>query len=439
MNNSVVYGTIRSSAADDFDRLRGVIGRSRQPDGIPPLLMNRTQTWIQALVFGRWAALLPFLFCFGGMSMAAGFSELTEIAATRALSRGLTVLAVPSRRSSPAGKPDSLIPDHAPLSALVVPAGELASHHASVFIEMVRALNGQVPVVALVKDEEEYKLCAGLMEKNGLENRSIHFLDYALDSMWFRDFGPLFIDQAGGGVGVVDASYSGGAHQERWRDDECPILLSQAMGLPLRSMPLRLQGGNLLTNGDGLLLSTTSIPDENKSRGFGVDEISAVLTRCLGADQWLQFAPLVGDATQHVDQFVCFLEADLVVVAEADPGLDPVNATHLDAVAELLSTVETEAGGMRVHRVPLPSRTRDGLVRSYSNVILANDLLLVPTFVDVDPEIEREALETYRRLLPGTQVIPIRCDSLVREGGFLRCMTLGIPRGVPWQRLYRQN
>jgi hypothetical protein len=59
--------------------------------------------------------------------------------------------------------------------------------------------------------------------------------------------------------------------------------------------------------------------------------------------------------------------------------------------------------------------------------VYANDVVVVPTYAGVDERIEREALDTYRRLLPGRDIVTVEATSLARTGGALRCVTLNIP------------
>jgi hypothetical protein len=90
---------------------------------------------------------------------------------------------------------------------------------------------------------------------------------------------------------------------------------------------------------------------------------------------------------------------------------------------------------MRVHRVPLPP-PKGEYFRSYTNLVLANGVLLFPSYSEVDPAIEEEALNVYRRLLPGWKIVPIKSDALVERKGLLHCLTLGIPHYIDPEPLF---
>src|SRR5205085_8046975 len=84
------------------------------------------------------------------------------------------------------------------------------------------------------------------------------------------------------------------------------------------------------------------------------------------------------------------------------------------------------AGPLKIERIPMPPHS-DGVWRTYTNVVYANDIVVVPSYAGVDGRIEREALDTYRRLLPRREIVPVEATSLASTGGALRCVTLNIP------------
>ena len=85
---------------------------------------------------------------------------------------------------------------------------------------------------------------------------------------------------------------------------------------------------------------------------------------------------------------------------------------------------------MRVHRIPMEPGS-DGVWRSYTNVIYANGVLLVPSFTDADQARQAKAMALYSRLLPGWKIESISCDSLCRNEGLLHCIARNIPIFVP--------
>jgi agmatine deiminase len=138
--------------------------------------------------------------------------------------------------------------------------------------------------------------------------------------------------------------------------------------------------------------------------------------------------PLEHEPTGHVDVFACFTGPDTIVVGQYAAAVDPANAGVLDRNAAILSKVGDGAARLRVVRMAMPG-AGDGVCRSYTNAVFANGVVLVPSFGSADAKADQEALDTYRRLLPGRKVVGIDANRIVRREGALRCITLAVPAG----------
>ena len=85
----------------------------------------------------------------------------------------------------------------------------------------------------------------------------------------------------------------------------------------------------------------------------------------------------------------------------------------------------TDVDGSKMEVIPLPMPAPvvfDGqrLPASYDNFYIANGLVLVPTFNDVN---DRKALGILADLFPDREVVGIHCVDLVYGLGTLHCMT----------------
>lgn len=311
--------------------------------------------------------------------------------------------------------------------ALLLGCDELVEHHPRVFTNLVAAARGTATLVGLVADAQRRRAAVQLLLDANLPPDSVRFLPVRTKTMWVRDYGPLPVVGRGGETVLIDMEYPSLQHMKsRSPDDLVPVRLGRALGLPVVSAPLRADGGNLLTNGEGLCVASTALLTDNASRGYKRADVQRVLSDCTGCRRVLFIEPLRGERTRHVDMFVCFLAVDQAVVARCDPALDAVNARRLDAAAAKLAGLRTSRGPMKVHRVPMPRRW-NGQWRTYTNVLPAGSKLLVPTYSHVKPSLQREALDVYRRLLPGRTVVGVNADSLARSNGSLHCIALNVP------------
>ena len=192
-----------------------------------------------------------------------------------------------------------------------------------------------------------------------------------------------------------------------------------------REVGVHLEGGKLLSNGAGFLMSSKTILTQNANRTDHAG-IAAILDREGGAAQWACATPLNGERTGHIDLLATFLGPNLVAVAEANEREDPNNRQILKDLAGALKGFRTGAGTMDVVRLPMPYSS-DTYYRSYNNMIFANGLVVVPTFPEVDPKLDKRCLAMVAEWMPGWTVRELNCSELSRKGGSLHCLTMNIP------------
>ncbi len=318
-----------------------------------------------------------------------------------------------------------------PQSVLLIGANELVRFHQQVFKDLVRAAQGRIPIVGFVNDNDEAELGQALLDEAGLPIKAVHFVRHQLDSMWLRDFGPFFTRWSNGEVSIVHPTYDNpDPSGKRPRDDALSTYIGEVLHLKVERMPLILEGGNLLSNGDGLMVTSTRVIDRPENRKYSRQDIGQMLKKHFGCRTWVYLRPLAGEPTGHVDFCMVFLRRNLVLVGRYDSAYDPVNAAILDEMAEKLSGLPTSMGPMVVERIPMPPRTAEGDWRSYCNVLLLNGSILMPSYTGVDPAIEAEARATFNRLMSAWKVETIISDTLVRKRGVLHCIGITIPGHV---------
>jgi len=322
-------------------------------------------------------------------------------------------------------------------SALIVGCNELVRLHPRVFVQIVSAAWRTVRLIGLVSTEQEHRLGRELLRRHDIPARAMLFVRMPLDSMWTRDYGPIFARRADGSPVAVDLLYRPTkAEADRLRDAGAAGLLGRAMGVPVESVRIEMEGGNLVTNGEGFCVTTHWLTHRNKRRGLDKGAIGQLLRRHFGARGWMGVVPLTGEPSGHADMMLTFLAPNVAVVGRLDAAAEADNAAILDKVASLLTGRPTSRGPMQVHRIPMPT-ARDGVWLSYTNVIFANGVLLVPTFSSVDSSTQAEALGLYARLMPDWRIVGINADSLAPQRGLLHCLVCNVPPYVDVERLVR--
>jgi agmatine/peptidylarginine deiminase len=307
-------------------------------------------------------------------------------------------------------------------SAIVIGVNQLLPQHPHILTGLVSALIDRLPLIAVVTGEEQRRDLLTTLCDWGLPAHRLHAVRSPAIGQWVRDYGPSFVKRDGR-MCVLDAQYW--YDPARPEDDRFPSDLAGLLGVDVRDVPLTVEGGNLLSNGRGLAVSSTLMINLNAPR-YTPNQILKILSAQYGFRSVACLPPLTAGKTDHSDMFATFTAPDTLVLGKYDPSEDPANAALLDRAAASLHGFDSGVGPLKVERIPMPPHA-DGVWRTYTNVVYANDVVVVPTYAGVDERIEREALDTYRRLLPGREIVTVEVTSLARSGGALRCVTLNIP------------
>lgn len=307
--------------------------------------------------------------------------------------------------------------------AIVLAGGWLAREAPDVLAEVVGRAGPRARLVLLVSSSEEQNLVVRVLTRAGVRSDPGKFVTAAADTGWVRDFGPIFTRSAEGDLLAFDAAYD---MQGRDHDDSAARAIADAFRVTTTQTQFRWQGGNLLSNGEGLLVTTTQSLNANIECGHDVETLKRFLKERFGVKQLVVLEHLLGERTGHADMFACFTSADTIVIGRCDESIDPANAAVLDRNAERLSAVRIGEARLKVIRVRMPAG-QDALWRSHTNVVFADGVLLVPIYPSVDRASGEEAMAVFRRLLPDWKVIAVDATNMAKHQGGLRCVTLYVP------------
>ena len=259
---------------------------------------------------------------------------------------------------------------------------------------------------------------------------SIERFDYRTDDVWVRDFGPLFLKQAGRGrVAVTDWVYNawGGKFPRQARDNAAPEWIAERLGLERFAFDTVLEGGAIESNGAGCLLTTEAVLlNPNRNGGLGRAEVERRLVEGLGIDRilWLETGLHGDDTDGHIDNVARFFAPDGILHAVASGPEDPNGPCLAENLGRLKGFRTAGTAPFRCVALPLPAPMEgpDGpLAASYLNFLVLNGAVIVPTFGQ--PENDARALEVIGSCFPGREVRGYDCRTFVLEGGGIHCMS----------------
>ncbi|HZI09626.1 MAG TPA: agmatine deiminase family protein [Myxococcus sp.] len=330
--------------------------------------------------------------------------------------------------------------------------------------ELIRTGVGRTHVTVLVAEQHRQN-AQSCLEHRGLSAAAIaqvEWVDVPVDSVWIRDYGPEVVTGAGGERRLVDMSYYPQLSDTcnnlagRTNDDASPTRLAAAWGgLPVDRAQVRLEGGNLQTDGAGTCFRAQRNANERNcfSRWCYTEaELNEVIGAYHGCNV-VALESMVGGVIDHVDMWMTVLSRRTILVGKYDVADDAANAAILDRNAQRLANM-----GYRVVRVPMPKPyckqlnatctgkesligpcdgTSERVWATYMNSIRLGNALAVPVFKWVPQSHkaiiaaqEAEALSIYQRELDrefgrnAVRVTPIQSDSLIPCQGSLHCVTM---------------
>lgn len=296
--------------------------------------------------------------------------------------------------------------------------------------EVVRYAREECEVLIVCLDSMEAKAD---LQQRGIPLSGVYFLEKPFNSIWMRDYGPttVYFHDVGRRL-LVDWIYN----RPRPEDDYLPVYLARKLGLPLWRMstaPYDLVhiGGNFLTDGQGLALSSRLVVEENRRSGYlqsAKDEpgLDSLVGRYLGIDRFVKLTPLPYDHIHHLDMHMQLLDEETLLVGQYPPGV--ADGPQIEAnLRYLLDSVQTAFGTpFKVLRVPMPDfrgRYPDSATAPYlthTNLVFINRTVLVPVYGGPSDSV---ALRLLRRQLPGYRIVGIDCSEVIQAGGALRCIT----------------
>ncbi len=326
--------------------------------------------------------------------------------------------------------------EYEPQRALMVSLSDWQPHHSPIFTQVVQKTKGHVDLVVLFNDRKQLQAAIDWIDQAQLDASHVHFSQIDLDTIWVRDFAPIFRVTKEGSLQALDFYYVGGL---RPKDDVLPKKWAELTDARYVEAPWTIQGGNLLCNGKSLGVTTNRIFKDNyisfQNTRYSLRQanferrkiVTNALLKLFNLKLLVVLEPLQYEHTQHCDMFTTFVADDQVIVASLDRARDPLNAAILDRNADRLSKIKIGDRPLQVHRIEIP--TRQGTSWSaYTNAIIANTVVLIPVFDTDSPQLVKQAVSTYQRLLPDHKIETIDMTSMKQLQGELHCLSVHLPK-----------
>jgi agmatine/peptidylarginine deiminase len=276
------------------------------------------------------------------------------------------------------------------------------------YLNFVCALSEFIPVHFFASNDLVVQLPSMLLSSN------VKFFDYNLNTMWIRDYSPIWL-RGSGVVKLCNFPYGANYFEKQEHDDQFSahlaalLKLELAFDFPRKRPEFYFDGGNLQVDDSSICF--TAIKDEDKE--FPGEEGRKALLEKIGCAKVVFLNPIPGEPTGHVDTFMKIIPGQRVLLAQYE--CEPYRSAMLENKKILL------AEGYEVICVQHSSQ-HGKQTWSYINSVLVGEHLFVPQYGMA--EFDEKALLDYRKT--GLQLRPIQADHIMNERGSLHCITAPI-------------
>jgi agmatine deiminase len=254
----------------------------------------------------------------------------------------------------------------------------------------------------------------------------VKFVELELDDSWLRDCGPIYtLADDGARVAAHFAFNAWGEKFPPWDHDAAVgRLIAERMGDRVVESSLVLEGGSILTDGQGTLLTTEQcLLNPNRNPSWSREQIESELRERLGVQRfvWLGMGLVEDrDTDGHVDLIAAFTRPGhvlLQMVGEENPNFEHCRDNRARLAAAGLDVTELPL-------LPYAEVAGEPIAASYLNFYICNRAVIVPVAgVDTD----QEALEIIAGAYPGREVVPVPGLVLAYGGGGPHCITQQVP------------
>lgn len=284
--------------------------------------------------------------------------------------------------------------------------------------QLLRDMDDQVKLHVVVSSGYQSSARSNLAN-NGVDMDQVEFLVRDNDSMWTRDYGPWFIMDGNGELGIVNHTYN---RPYRPNDNNIPLYFGQEQGIPVYTHSMYHTGGNYMTDGAHISSSTRLVYNEAATyNGMTQAEVDDLMAEYYGIENYAVLDYIESGGIHHIDTWAKFLDEETVLVKE--PWASHHTYTALEQRATLLASLTSSTGRpYQVHRVHCYD-IGWGEPASYTNSLILNNHIYVPNFGNSIHD--EAALAVYRQAAPGYEVSGYYYSGFLSDDA-LHCRTKGI-------------
>ncbi|HRQ73403.1 MAG TPA: agmatine deiminase family protein [Phycisphaerales bacterium] len=308
------------------------------------------------------------------------------------------------------------VPEYDPMEAILI-SWEGSSAQKSILAEMAKHITttGDADLHVAIDTSGAIPAAQATLSGAGADMSRVKFFVRTMDSIWIRDYGPRYVYRNGVRA-VIDHTYN----RPRPNDNAFNGFYAGQRGHDYFLIPLVHGGGNYHLSALGDAYATKLIENENplltKSQIVGHwQDYQNVLTEITPA------FPTNIDSTQHIDMWMIVIGDREVIISDWPLASGSTQDVICDNQAASMA-----AAGYTVHRIP--AVTSGGVHYTFTNSVICNDLVLVPTYTNATAsQYNAPALAVWQAAMPDKTVVQVNCQGIVGLAGVMHCIVMHVP------------
>jgi agmatine/peptidylarginine deiminase len=284
-------------------------------------------------------------------------------------------------------------------------AEESYSHLAKFYDNLIHLIPEKITIKLFTKSEKTAQRI------KALGNNIDVMVNSQISSIWIRDwsgfsngkilFKPSFRPQ-----------YYYGGYKLADRINQTAYSLHSFMGLDLKELPIVLDGGNFVSNGD-IAIITNRILKDNKN--LSKSSIESIIKDNLGVDP-IFVDEMEDEATGHADGVFAFASKKDLIISQYPESWREKDREYLDNQARKFKNM-----GFEIHRIlDFPEILNMSAIGLFVNFLRLNDRIIMPTYSSVA---DRDIEHNKKLLSQFGEVTTIDCTDLASHGGVLHCIS----------------
>lgn len=234
--------------------------------------------------------------------------------------------------------------------------------------------------------------------------------DYFTNTIWMRDYGPIFYKNNYGIINILKIHYK---HHRKY-DNLMPYDFAYRFNIPINAIELIMEGGNLISNGNGICIISDKVYEYNSVK------VIKLLKKYGCWKKIIIVKSLAKDGTRHVDMWLSWIDEYTLFAGMYTKEQDQEN--YIIMTSNIIY-LKNQIPNLNVVYVPMPNRGIDDITRTYVNALIMNDHVILPTYDD--KAYEKQAIFIWKQYFK--HVHPVNVESLIKYDGAIHCIARTFP------------